>query len=125
MRQTFRCPKSIAGAALIALGIFISYENLTRAASQLSHLFGTIPRQALGILPAVILAAPRVLQAYAADHQSLLLGLLRHMLVSCWPLLLVVAGTVLAPDVFRDDVNPFPRKDCGFVDLTVRRSTLK
>ena len=125
MRQTFGCPKSIAGAALVALGTVIFYENLNRAATQLSHLLGAIPRQALGILPAVILAAPRVLQAYAADHQSLLLGLLRHMLLSCWPLLLVIAGTVLAPDAFRDDVNPFARKDCGFVDLAARRSTLK
>jgi len=125
MRQTFGCPKSIAGAALVALGTLIFCENLNRAATQLSHLLGAIPRQALGILPAVILAAPRIVQAYATDHRLFLVGLLRHMLLSCWPLLLVIAGTVLSPDVFRDDVNPFPRKDCGFVDLTIRRSTLK
>jgi hypothetical protein len=123
MRQTFGCPKSIAGAALIALGTLIFCENLNRAATQLSHLLGAIPR--IGILPAVILAAPRVLQAYAADHHLLLVGLLRHMLLLCWPLLLVIAGTVLSPDVFRDDVNPLRRKNCGLVDLAARRSTLK
>ena len=125
MQQTFGCPKSIAGAALVALGTLIFCENLNRAATQLSHLFGAIPRQALGTLPAVILAAPGVLHAYAADHRLFLLGLLRHMLLSCWPLVLVKVGTVLSPDAFSDDVNPFTRKNCRRVDLTARHSTLK
>ena len=125
MQQTFRCPKSMAGAALIAAGIFIFYENLNRAASQLSHLLDAIPRQALGTLPAVILAVPRILPAHAVDHQLFLVGLIRLTLVLCWPLLLVIAGTVLAPDMFTDDVNPFTRRNCGLVDLPARHSTLK
>ncbi|HWY20352.1 MAG TPA: hypothetical protein VNX26_03975 [Candidatus Acidoferrum sp.] len=125
MQQTFRCPKSIAGAALVVLGIFIFYENLNRAASQLSHLPGAVSRHALGILPAAILASPRVLQAYAADHWLFLLGLLRHMLVPCWPLLLVIAGTALSPDVFRDDTQCASKTNYGLQSLTARRSTLK
>ena len=125
MQQTFGCPKSMAGAGLIAAGIFTFYENLNGAASQLSHLFDVIPRQALGLVPAVIVAAPRVLQAFAADHQFFLLSLCRYMFVLCWPLLLVVAGTVLAPDIFTDDINPFTRKNCGLVELATRRSTSK
>jgi hypothetical protein len=126
MQQTFfGRAKSIAGAALVGLGILIFHENLDRAASQLSHLLGTIPGEALGVLPTVILAASRVLQAYAADHQRFLQGFLRHMLVSCWPLLLVIVGTVLSRDAFADNDNALPKKDCGLVDLTAGRSTLK
>jgi hypothetical protein len=58
------------------------------------------------------------LQAYAADHQRFLQGFLRHIFVSCWPLLLVIAGTILSRDAFTDDVNALPKKDCRLVDLT-------
>jgi hypothetical protein len=121
----FERAKSIAGAALVGLGIFILYENLDRAATQLSHLVGTIPGKPLGVLPTVILAASRVLQAYAADHQRFLQGFIQHMLVSFWPLLLVMVGTVLSRDTFADNVNVLPKKDCGRVDLAAGRSTLK
>ena len=66
MQQTFGRTKSIAGTALIGLGIFVFYENLHQATTQLSHLL--VPREALGVLPTVILAASRVLQAYGADY---------------------------------------------------------
>jgi hypothetical protein len=62
MRQTFfGLAKSISAVVLVGLGIFLLHENLDRAATQLSHLLGTIPGKALGVLPTVILAAPRVL----------------------------------------------------------------
>jgi hypothetical protein len=126
VQQTFcGSAKSIAGAVLAGVGIFIFYENLHRAATQLRHLLGTIPAEALGVLPAVILAAPRVLQAYAADHQRFVEGLLQQMLLSCWPLLLVMVGTVLSRKACADRVNTLPKRDCGSVDLTAGRSTLE
>jgi len=122
MQQTFvGHAKSIAGIALIGLGIFVFYENLHQAATQLSQLLGVIPREALGVLPAVILAASRVLQAY--DHPRTLQGCLLHMLASSWPLLLVIVGTVLSRDCSTDNVNALPKRDCGLVDLTTGRST--
>jgi hypothetical protein len=121
MLQTFfGRAKSLAGAALVGLGIFIFHGNLDRAATEWSHLLSTTPGEALGVLPTVILAAPRVLQSYAADHQRFLQGFLREVFVSCWPLLLVIVGTVLSRDAFTDDVNALPKKDCGLVDLTAR-----
>ena len=110
--------KSLAGAALVGVGIFIFHGNLDRAATEWSHLLSTANGEALGVLPKVILAAPRVLQAYAADHQRFLQCFLRHIFVSCWPLLLVIARTVLSRDAFTEDVNALPQKDCGSVDLT-------
>ena len=122
MQQTFfGRAKSIAGAALVGLGIFIFHGNLDRAATQWSHLLSTTPGEAPGVLATVILAAPRVLQAYAADHQRFLQGFLRHVFLSCWPLLLVIVGTVLSRDTFTEDVNALPKKDRGFVDLTASR----
>jgi len=121
MQQTFGRTKSIAGTALIGLGIFVFYENLHQAATQLSHLL--VPREALGVLPTVILAASRVLQAYGADRSRSLQGCVLHMLASSWPLLLVIVGTLLSWDCFGDDVNAPPKKDCGLVDLTAGRST--
>jgi len=121
MQQTFfGRAKSIAGAALVGLGIFIFHGNLDRAATQWSHLLSTTPGEA-PVLAAVILAAPRVLQAYAADHQRFLQGFLRHIFLSCWPLLLVIVGTVLSRDTFTEDVNALPKKDCVLVDLTASR----
>jgi hypothetical protein len=126
MQQTFYGrAKSIAGAALVGVGIFILYENMDRTATQLSHLLGTIPGEPLGVLPTVILAASRVLQVYAADHQRFLHTCLHHTLASSWPLLLVMVGTVLSRHAFADDVNALPKKDGELVDFTVNGSTLK
>ena len=118
MRQTSGRAKSLAGAALVGLGIFIFHGNLDRAAAQWSHFLSTTHGEALGVLPTVILAVPRVLQAYGADHQRFLQGFFRDIFVSCWPLLLVVVGTVLSRDTLTEDVNSLPKKDCGSVDLT-------
>jgi hypothetical protein len=115
--------KSIAGAALIGLGIFILYKNLDQAAIQLNHLFGT-PREMLGVLPTAVLAALRVLQAYASDHRRFVQGLFQHVFATFWPLLLVIAGTVLSQDAFPGDADAVTKKDRGIVDLITRRSTL-
>jgi len=123
-RTFFERAKSITGVALIALGIFIFGENLGPAVSQLSHVLDTIPREALGALPTLVLAALRVVQAYG-DHERFLQALLHQMLVSSWPLLLVAIGTALSRDTLTDTVNTLPKKDCGLVDLTAGRSTLK
>lgn len=116
--------KSIAGAVFIGLGVFVLYENLDQAVNQLSYLFSPSGK-ALGILPTVILAALRVLQAYATDHQRFVQGLFQHVLVTFWPLLLVIAGTVLSREAVPGDADTITKKDRGIVDLTIRRSTLK
>jgi len=119
MQQTFfGRAKSLAGAALVGLGLFILQGNLDRAATQWRHLLSTTHGEALGVLPTVILAAPRILQAYGADHQWFVRGFLRDLFVSCWPLLLVTVGTLLLRDTFVGDVNALPKKDCGLIDLT-------
>jgi|HubBroStandDraft_4_1064222.scaffolds.fasta_scaffold157235_2 hypothetical protein len=124
MQHTFlERTKAITGAALIGLGIVILYRNLDQAVNQLSHL-GT-PKDLLGVLPAVVLTALQLLQAYASDHQRFLQDLFQHLLVTFWPLLLVVAGTALSQDAVPGKMNAAIKKDRGSVDLTAPRSTLK
>jgi hypothetical protein len=77
-----RGPKSIAGTALIGLGLLILFGNLDGAAAQLSGPLGNTAGEALGVLPSIILtAASQAFQACAFDHQYFLQGLFQ-MLVS-------------------------------------------
>jgi len=114
MQKTlFGRANSIAGAALVALGIFVFYENLDRAAARLNHLPGNIPSKTLGIVPTIILAAARVMQAYAADHQRFLHMFLQQIFVLFCPLLLVMVGGVLSRDSFVENASAFSRKKNG------------
>ena len=125
LRRCFRISKSIAGAALVGFGMFILYENLAGAVAWLSHVLGSNSFEALGVLPAFMLAVSQVLPAHAANHQHFLQASLQHMLVSSWPLLLVITGTVLSRENLTDDVNAGGEKDPKVVDLAKGRSTLK
>jgi len=104
----------IAGGALVGLGLHILSGNLDAAADQLRRLLGNTVGDALGVLPSVVLASSQAAQAYALDHHGFLQCFLR-MLVSFWPLLLVIVGTVLLRDVFADKVkaSPIPNQYFG------------
>jgi hypothetical protein len=122
----FQNLKSIAGVALIGLGVFILFGSRTDAAAQLSSLNGitTEGAQTFGVLTDVGLAASHALQAYIFGRQEFLRGLYQ-ILISFWPLLLVIAGTVFLRDGAADEVKELQRKNTGHVDLTARRSTSK
>jgi hypothetical protein len=123
-RKTSESITAIAGGALVGLGVHIVSGNLDAAAAQLRHLLGNTAGDALGVLPSVVLASSQAAQLYALDHHGFLQCFLR-MLLSFWPLLLVVIGTVLLWDVFADkgkasptpnqyfQKNVFKNKDTG------------
>jgi len=98
-RTTFQSTRSIAGVALAGIGMFILYLHLTAGVTRLSQMLGEGGSKALALLLSVIPSLSQVLQAYAADHHRFA----QLMLVSCWPLLLVVVGTALARDTFTDN----------------------
>jgi hypothetical protein len=123
-RKFFKHARSIAGTVLVALGIFILHQDLDRTAAQLSHLLG-IPGDAPGAFPTVILAVLRLVQAYAVDHQRFLQGFLHQVLASSWPVVLVLAGTVLSRNPSTDEDHAPPKGNCRLVDLTPGGSTLK
>jgi hypothetical protein len=116
--------RSIVGAALLLLGTFLCYAHLSHAAALWSHVFVGSPSGASGGFPDVILAAWRV---YPIDQKRFLHIFLRHLLISSWPLLLVLAGTALSREpFFVQEASSLPEKKiCGSVDLTARRSTSK
>jgi|HubBroStandDraft_6_1064221.scaffolds.fasta_scaffold36753_4 hypothetical protein len=89
--------RSVVGVALIGLGLFILGGNLSDVAARLSGLvgFNSDATQSFGELTAFGLAAAQVWRSYVFDRRELALGVC-EILISFWPVLLVIAGTVLA-----------------------------
>ena len=115
--------QSIVGAILLLLGTFLCYAHLSHAAALWSHVVGSNPGAATGGFPYAILQAWRV---YPIDQKRFLHVFLRHLLISFWPLLLVLAGTALSREPFAHKVNRTPEKKIRrSVDLAARRSTSK
>lgn len=99
--------RSLTGGALVGLGLHILFGNLDRDAAQLRHFLGATGEEAFGVLPSVVLATSHAVNAYTLDHHGFLLGLLR-MLVSFWPLLLVIVGTIFLREAATDKVKALP-----------------
>ena len=131
-RIRFQNLKSIAGAALLGIGVFTLFENLVQAAARLSELLGISAEAArmLGTPITLGLAASHVLQACLFDRQEFLHSL-SPILLALWPLLFVFAGTGLLLHRFQDEAvdppnNPASlKKSFGRVDFVQTRSTRK
>jgi hypothetical protein len=108
-QTVFRRSKSIAGAALALLGTFILYENVAGAFARVSHVLGNGSR-ALGTFLAFVLAVSQAVHTYSIYHQRFFQGLFQQLLVSSWPLLLVIFGTGLSTDSFTDKSKARPGK---------------
>jgi hypothetical protein len=128
-RKCFERAKSIAGAALVAVGTFILYEHVARGAAGLGHVSG-ISGGTLGVLPAMIFAASRVVRFHAADQQHFLRNFAEQALISSWPLVLVTVGAILSRDGVGDGGDSHSKKiidkrNYEVVDLASGRSTLR
>jgi hypothetical protein len=104
---SFRHLQSIAGTAMVTLGIFILYQNLAGVVVRLSYVLAGSGSEA-SEEPFAFLQA--VLYAYVPDQQRFLQGFCQQMLVSFWPLLLVMFGTVLSRYSSADHVNVSAKK---------------
>jgi hypothetical protein len=116
-----RISKSILGAALFVVGMFILYENLVATISQMSHILAN-GSASLGVLPAAVLAVSQAV--HGLDPHQFLQCLFRQILLSSWPLLLVICGTVLSSDQFADSAN-VQERTTDPVCLASERSTYK
>ena len=115
-RQTSpRSLTSIAGALLLALGFLFLFSNLDAVAVQVTSAAGASGHQILEMLPAMVLALLHGVQSYIFDHAGFLSALLQ-ILVSFWPLILIIVGAVLLRDVFR---GRFAAHEAG-ADATAR-----
>jgi hypothetical protein len=102
-KTTLQIFKSITGAVIAGLGMFILYENLAAAVDRVRHVLVN-GSEALGGLPAAILFLSQNVHTYALDHQRLVHVFFQQTLASSlWPLFLVVFGTVLSRDTFTEN----------------------
>jgi hypothetical protein len=86
--------KSITGVALVALGFMILFANVDGVLTSMGSLAGSSANEALSQIPAVGLAALHTAQAYTFDRAGFF-SALQQILVSFWPLLLVIIGAIL------------------------------
>ena len=96
-----RSLKSIAGAILLALGFLVFFVNLDAVAAQISGAAGLSTSPEPDALPALILGTLHAVQSYVFDHAGFLSGLYQQILVSFWPLILILIGGVLLRDALR------------------------
>ena len=107
-QATSQSLKSIAGAGLLALGLVLLFANLDGVAASLDRFAGISSPEAVGILPALSLAALHAAQAYAFDQSGFFSGFL-PILVSFWPSILVVIGAALLRNAF----GPLTKSEVG------------
>jgi hypothetical protein len=90
-RTLSRSFKFIAGTALAGIGLYLLSGALDGPSALLTSLLSVVVSEALGQLPSILPAVLQAVQGYTFDHlQSSPCPL--QMLVSCWPLLRVLAG---------------------------------
>jgi hypothetical protein len=97
-RTSSRSLKPTLGATIFALGLLLLFVNLDGAAGWISGMLGT-PERTPELLATLGLAGLNAVQAYTFNHDAFL-SALRQILVSCWPLMLILAGAMLLRDVF-------------------------
>jgi hypothetical protein len=119
-RMQFQNLKSMAGAALLGIGVFTLFENLAEASARLSEILGISSASAgtLGVLIVVGLAASHVLQACLFDRQELLRAL-TWIPMAFWPLFLVFIGTGLLPNGSSGKVEAPPENNPGGLKRSV------
>ncbi len=94
-RQTssFKSFPAVAGAILLSLGLLLFFANLDKVAAHLGNSF-TSSGSSLGAVIELGLAGMRAVQAYFFDP-STFQAELHLILVSFWPLILVIIGAAL------------------------------
>ena len=88
--------RAVAGAVLFSFGLTLLTANLDAVAAQISTWF-TSTSGGLGTAIEVGLASLRAVQAYFFEPSSFQAGFLA-ILVSLWPLILVIIGAILLHD---------------------------
>jgi hypothetical protein len=84
---------AVAGALLLSLGLLMLFANLDEVATHISNSLSSTPG-ALGAVVEIGLAGMRAVETYLFDQAAFQAGL-RWILVSLWPLILVMIGATL------------------------------
>jgi hypothetical protein len=92
-QTTSKAFHAVAGAILLCFGLLLLFANLDEVAAQVSNSFSSAAG-GFGTVIELGLAGLRAVQAYFFDPSTFQAGL--HMiLVSFWPLILVIIGAAL------------------------------
>lgn len=90
---------SILGIVLLGVGLTILLAQLDTAAAHLAERVGFNSGDTGGTVPAAILTTVHAAQALAFDRANVL-SAAREVLLSCWPVILVVVGAALLRGAF-------------------------
>jgi len=91
---TLQTIKPIVRAIVIALAIMLLLSSFDQSATQLSNYLWTVARDAIALLPSLVLTASQALQLDAsAQHQFSLCSL---QMLLFWPLLQTAAKVAVA-----------------------------
>ena len=84
---------AITGAIFVSVGLLLLFGNLDQVAAHGHNPF-TTPAPSFGVMLDLGLAGLRAVQTYLFEPSSFQAGL-HQILVSCWPLSLVLLGAAL------------------------------
>lgn len=84
---------AISGAIFVSVGLLLLFANLDQVATHGHNPF-TTPAPSFGVILDLGLAGLRAVQTYLFEPSSFQAGL-HQVLVSCWPLALVLLGAAL------------------------------
>ena len=99
-QREFRRFFPLIGLILLAGGLTVLFAQIPPIATQVWGRVGADADELGGFVPAAILAVNHAAQAWAFDRANLL-SALADMLLSCWPVILVIGGVVLLRNAFR------------------------
>jgi hypothetical protein len=106
---------AISGALLIALGLLLLFANLDALADTLLEGTGLSATEGVDTVLSVGLAAIHAVQSYTFEHSRFVSGVWQ-ILVSFWPLILVVCGALLLRGAFGRLVSSFSASLGSFAD---------
>lgn len=89
----------VLGCVLVAVGLLVLFAHVDTAVGRLADRIGMNAGESGGILPAGLLAALRAAQALAFDRANVI-SAAGEMLVSFWPVILVILGAALLRGAF-------------------------
>jgi Fe2+ transport system protein B len=98
-RHDFRKLYAVLGIVLLAIGLLVLFTQLSGAAALLADRVGINTGETGGTVPAALLATVRAAQALAFDRANVI-SAAGEMLVSFWPVILVILGAALLRGAF-------------------------
>jgi hypothetical protein len=96
-------PKKLLGATLLPFGLLLLLVNVESGLAASGSSFGLASAD-VDDLPSLAFSLFHLVQSYFFDHASFLHGL-GQILVSCWPIILILTAIVLLQNAVKSQVR--------------------